>query len=60
MADDAPIPGSIDWLKARAGEHKTAQDQALAQFHAHAGAQQAYQRLLDELINAASASTAED
>lgn len=45
----APAVGSIEWLKARVAEHKAAIEQAKAQLHAHDGAAQAYQRLLDEM-----------
>lgn len=56
---DAPKPGSADWLKARIAEHKAAQDNAQAQAHAHAGAWQAYQRLLDEMMKEPDKSPAE-
>ena len=44
-----PKPGSVEWLKARIAEHKTAQEQAAGQANAHAGAWQAYERLLREM-----------
>lgn len=44
-----PVPGSVEWLKARIAEHKTAEQQAMAQANAHGGAWQAYERLLNEL-----------
>jgi hypothetical protein len=47
--NDTPIPGSAEWLKARIAEHKAAQEQSMAQANAHAGAMQAYERLLNEM-----------
>lgn len=44
-----PSPGSKEWLEARIAEHKAAQEQASGQANAHAGAWQAYERLLKEL-----------
>ncbi len=42
-------PGSVEWLKARIVEHEAAREQAIAQANAHAGAKQAYERLLKEM-----------
>ncbi len=46
---DQPKPGTSEWLTARIAEHKAAQEQATGQANAHAGAWQAYERLLKEL-----------